>query len=583
MATQQMQIIRGVAASPGIAIGPAYVISDAKIQIDRPYIGVNEVKKELARFEAALAKTKDDLARAEEQVTQSLGAEYAQILGTHRIILQDPSIVAMADKKIKQEHMSAENAIFTTAAEISASFDKIDDDFFKERKQDIFDVTKRLFNNLSGVHRGPFADIKHPSIVVAHNLFPSDALSLKEHPILGFATDIGGKTSHSALLAQSLELPAVVGLSSAARGVQTGDIVILDGEQGALIINPEAEILEQYRQMELEFKRAEQELKTINNLPVVTVDGHTLELMINYDPRHDSKEQKKLKTDGLGLLRTEFMFMNVPKPPSEEEQVALYTATAKKFGSRPVYIRLADLGGDKEHSFQIAEEEEDNPFMGCRGVRFLLRYPGLMRAQIRAVIKTAAAVHARVHLMVPMVTTLEEVREVKKVFKQELKKCKEEGFVPKQNIPYGIMVEVPSAAFVLDTMLKEVDFVSIGTNDLIQYMMAVDRVNQNVSSLYDPYNPAVLRVISMIIQAAHQQKKRVSICGELASDPEIVPLLIGLGVDTLSTTSRMFLRIKDRIRKLNFDTCSNLSQAALLMGSSEEIKKMNMSVLDENP
>lgn len=318
-------------------------------------------------------------------------------------------------------------------------------------------------------------------------------------------------------------------------------------------------------------------------MPFITTDGKRVQMMINYDPRMDSKETRKLKTDGLGLLRTEFLYLGREIPPSEEEQIELYTPAAKKFDMRPVNIRLADLGGDKVHSLKLGDySEELNPFMGCRGIRFLLKYPELLTSQLRAIVKTSAQVNAQIKIIIPMVSRLEEVLETKGIFEQVLQECSLQGIYPKNKIDLGIMVEVPSIALALDFVLPHIDFVSIGTNDLIQYMVAVDRVNEEVADLYDPYHPGVIRIINDIVQSCQQKHKSVSVCGELASDPAIVPLLIGLGVDTLSTTPRMFLRIKNRLRTISYDTCANFAQAALLMGSSEEIKKLSLTIVDEN-
>ncbi|WP_428897276.1 phosphotransferase system [Parelusimicrobium proximum] len=578
-----MITLKGIAASPGISIAPAFVITDEKFSLDKPYISQSEVKKEIERFHKALQKTLDEVNKTEEHVSKRLGSEYANFLAVHKAILHDPSLHEKVEKKISSEHMSAENAVFTATAEITSDFEKIKDEFFRERKNDIFDVVKKLLSNLSGRGKNTFANIKQPCVVIARNIFPSDTLKLKEKPVLGFATDVGGKTSHTAILAQNLELPAVVGLSNVTKNVQTGQMVILDGEKGEIIISPDFDTLSRYKKMKEELERDEESLSELNSLENVTTDGHQVSLMINFDPRRDSKQLNKMRSDGLGLLRTEFLFTDRRTPPSEKEQYDMYMYAASRYDTRPVYIRLADLGGDKEQILDMIEKkEEENPFMGCRGVRLLLKYPSLMRTQIKAIIKTAANCDAHIKLMVPMISTLEEVQQVKKVFLEELISASVLGINPRKKIDFGVMIEVPSAAIVVESILKEVDFISIGTNDLIQYMIAVDRVNQEVASLYDAYNPAILRIINFITQAARDAGKQVSVCGELAADPNIIPLLIGLGVNILSATPRMFWRVKKKVREMSYDTCSNIAQAALLMNSSEEIKRLSENVLDEN-
>ncbi len=577
-----MLLLKGIPASPGIAIGTAFVYTDDKFKVETPYIEPGQVNAEVARFNEAIEATYQDLEKIEKRVTTTMGHEYAVILNIHKTILHDPTYNDMVRKKIRTERMSAENALFNTLLEVMSEFEKIKDEFFRERRNDVYDVAKRLFAKLSGHTKSSLSSLKTPSIVFAHNLLPSDTLSLKEHAVMGFATDIGGKTSHTALLAQSMEIPAVVAMSNVSSQVKTGALVILDGEKGLVIIEPDFQTLTFYKQQQKEIEKHEKALKVFNTQPNETKDGRKVNLMLNFDPRTDSKDQKKIISDGLGLLRTEFLYLGRPDAPSEKEQTAVYIQASKKFAGRPLNIRLADLGGDKAHELNLdSESKEENPFMGLRGVRLLLKYKELLRAQLKAIIKTAAQENTYVRIIVPMVSSAQEVREVKKIFNEELAGMDMQNIRPKNKIDFGIMVEVPSAAMALDTMLDMVDFVSIGTNDLIQYMIAVDRVNQNVAELYDPYNPAVLRMVNFIIQTAHAKNKEVSICGEMASDTNIIPILIGFGLDTLSTSPRMFLRVKEKLRNLSYKTCSNIAQAALLMGSSEDIKGLALSINED--
>lgn len=570
-----MLVLKGVAASPGVAIGPAVLLPGESFAVTRQYIEPSEVKAELQKIRSAMQKTLDELDACEQKVLVTLGAEYAHLMSTHKLILQDPSLKDSVSKKIRTEHLSAQAALFLTLQELAASFDKIEDPFFKERRNDIFDVGKRLVNNLEGDKREFLASINKPSLLVAHNLYPSDTINLQENQVMGFCTDVGGKTSHTALLAQSLNIPAVVGLSTASKEVQDGDTLIIDGENGLLVIRPDRYTLSNYRKIQREIKKTDALLKTINHLPVVTEDGHSVKLLVNYDPRTDTKENKRLITDGLGLLRTEFLYMNTPVPPSEDDQYHMYLAVAKRFDMRPVTIRLADLGADKLPDFPLDEFDQDaNPFMGCRGIRLFLKNPDLMYTQLRAIVRTACEVPAQVKIMIPMVSSVEEVRHVRAAFNKVLAEFEAEGKKPVNRIALGAMIEVPAAAIALDGMISQLDFISIGTNDLIQYLVAVDRVNQEVAHMYDPCHPAVGRTINQIIQTAHKRGKRVSICGELASDAKMLPLLLGLEVDALSVTPRMYLRVKNNIRNLNFENCSDVAQAALLMGSSEEIRSL---------
>lgn len=570
-----MFVIKGVGASPGVSIGPAVILPGDSFAVARQYVEPGEAKNELAKMKAAVDNTMRELDSCEKKVLATLGQEYAQLLSTHKLILQDPTLHQSVRHKILDEHLSAQAAIFITLQELAASFEKIEDPFFKERRNDVFDVGKRLAKNLEG-DKGEFlASIKKPSVLIAHNLYPSDTINLQENQVLGFCTDVGGKTSHTAILAQSLKMPAVVGLSNATKKIQNGDTVIVDGDNGLLIINPDRYTLANYKKIQRENKKAEALLKTINHLPVITQDGHPLKLFVNFDPRTDTKENKKLITDGLGLLRTEFLYMNTPVPPTEDDQYQMYLSIAKRFDMRPVTIRLADLGGDKMPQFPLDEFElEQNPFMGCRGIRLFLKNPELLHTQLRAILRAACEVPAQVRIMIPMVSSVEEVRHVRAAYEAALKELETQGKKPVNRVALGAMIEVPAAAMALDGMIGLLDFVSIGTNDLIQYLIAVDRINQEVAHMYDPCHPAVIRTLNLIIQTAHKRGKKVSICGELASDSKMLPLLLGLEIDALSVTPRMFLRVKNNIRNLNFETCSDLAQAALLMGSSEDIRNL---------
>ncbi len=570
-----MFVIKGVPASPGVAIGPAVLLPTADFAVANQHIEATEVKSEIGKFGRAVEKTLADLDANEKKLRDTLGGEYANLMSMHKMILQDPMLKDATIAKIKKEHFSAQAAIFQTLQELASSFDKVSDPFFKERRNDIFDVGKRLVGNLQENKGAFWASIRRPSILIAHDLFPSDTISLQENQIIGFCTDLGGKTSHTAILAQSLKLPAVVALSNAAKQVKEGDTVIVDGENGLLIISPDRYTLARYKKTQREIKKAESLLQTINHLPTVTGDGRNFKLMVNFDPRTDTKENKKLITDGLGLLRTEFLYMNIPQPPSELEQYQIYLSTAKKFDMRPVTIRLADLGADKIPDFPLDEFDKDNnPFMGCRGIRLFLKNPELMHTQLRAIVRTACEVPAQIKIMIPMVSSVEEVRHVRDALNKALAEFAKEGKKPVNKIALGAMIEVPSAAIALDGMIGDIDFLSIGTNDLIQYLIAVDRVNPEVAHMYDPCHPAVLRTIHQIIQTAHQRGRPVSICGEIASDVKMVPMLLGLEVDILSVPPRMFLRIKNRIRNLNFEACSDTAQAALLASSSEEIRSL---------
>ncbi len=570
-----MIVLKGIAASPGIAIGPAYVVAPDAVMTENRPVAPADVQVELRRYSAAIDKTYEEFTKTESKVKELFGNDYAKLLQAHKAILKDPVLNQNVKKKIEKEKLNAEYALYVCVQEAMRHFDSIKNDFFRERKFDLADVAKSLFENLTQKKQNKFSGIKQPSVVIAHNLFPSDTLRLSSKNVLGFVTDVGGKTSHTAILAQSMQMPAVVGLCAAAEQTKQNDLIIVDGEEGKIIISPDDKTLKEYRQKQVLFLQKEISLQDISALPNVTKDGHKVTLYLNYDPRQEFKGEVPFRSDGLGLLRTEFIYMDRYLPPGEDEQVSIYKKAALHFDLRPFTIRLADLGGDKIAQFGLSRpSEEDNPFMGCRGIRLFLKYPSLMRTQMRAIIRTASEVPARVKMMIPMVSSVEEIKIVNGIFKEVLAETASKNIIPRHPIETGAMIEVPSAALTMDGILAEVDFVSIGTNDLIQYLIAVDRVNQEVADLYDPYHPAVLRVINFVIQAARKKGKPVSICGEMASDPEMIPFLVGLGVDILSVSTVMFLRIKNTLRNLNFKDCSNLAQAAILLTSSSEIRKL---------
>jgi phosphotransferase system enzyme I (PtsI) len=572
-----MIILKGIAASPGIEAGTAFVVAPADDNVfERRTVAPDKTEWEVSRYNAAVAKTLEDIEKNERKTLELFGADYAKIIKAHVLILKDPVLNEGVIQRIVKERVNAEYALYETMREINANFENIKDELFRERKFDIIDVVKTLSETLTRHKRNRFPGIKDRSIIVAHNLFPSDTLNLKELNVLGFATDCGGKTGHTAILARSMRMPAVVGLCEASSQIKTGESLILDGERGLLIIRPSPQTVVFYKKEREKFAKTEKSLRHIAALPNQTKDGRALLLCVNYDPRKDFKEWDGFTSDGIGLMRTEFIYMDRSMPPCEEEQRDIYVKSFERFGARPCTIRLADLGGDKAFQFGLCvRDEEDNPFMGCRGIRLFLKYPALLKTQLRAIIAAAARVKSPIKIMVPMVSCVEEMKSVKRYFKKAVGELKLLGIIPKSPIEIGAMIEVPSAALTLDIILPEVDFISIGTNDLVQYLLAVDRGNREVADIYDPYHPAVLRTLSCIIQAARKHGKLVSVCGEIASDPDVAPFLIGLGVDMLSVSPGMFLRIKNVLINLNFENCQNIAQAALLKTSAAEIRKLN--------
>ena len=568
-----MIVIKGVPASPGIAIGRAYVIENEEIVISRVDIPKQQIRVEVKRFKLALEATHRDLDATETKVLKMLGKEHARLIDTHHLILRDPLITKDVPKRIQDEKVNAEFALSEALEVVNQAFEKMHDEFFRERRHDLFDVGKRLLSHLLKTEKKTLPDVKRPSILVSRNLLPSDTLNLKENNILGFVTDLGGKTSHTAILAQSMEIPAVVGLSDASHRIKAGDEVILDGDQGLVIIHPSPEAVVKYEKVRERSIQEEEVLEKLRGVPASTADGKRFKMAVNLDTLEELKTTLLLKPDGVGLFRTEYLFLNRTTAPSEEEQTEAYSKVAEAMSPHPLVIRTADIGGDRLSQLGLeGPKNEANPFMGLRGIRLFLRHSELLKTQFRAILR--ATLQGRVSVLLPMVSSLRELQSARRIFFQAQQELLAEGVPLPKKTPVGIMVEIPSAAILLDHFLEEADYVSIGTNDLIQYTLAVDRINEEVAHLYDPYHPAVLRLLHGIVETTHKHGKKVTVCGEMTSDPKAVPLLIGLGVDVLSVTPRMYLRVKQILRSLRFSDAQAMVAKALKQSDSSEIRKL---------
>jgi phosphotransferase system enzyme I (PtsI) len=566
-------VIKGIGASPGIAIGKAYTIEPDEIVVSRVEVSKEQVRHEIRRFKSALEATYRDLDHAEAKVLKMLGKEHAKLIETHRLILSDPLITKDVARRITEEQVNAEFALSEALDRANQAFDRIQDEFFRERRHDLFDVGKRLLSHLLKQEKKSLGSIREPAILVARNLLPSDTLNLKESNVIGFVTDLGGKTSHTAILAQSMKIPAVVGLSDASHRIQNGDDLILDGDLGLLIIHPTPEALSKYQKAQQKSRKEEESLESLCGVPAVTADGHKLRMMVNLDSVDDLKAVTALKSDGVGLFRTEYLFLNRETPPAEEEQAKAYSQAAKALGPLPLVVRTADIGGDRRALLGLdSSKTEENPFMGLRGIRLFLRYSDLLRTQFRAILRASS--HGSVSVMLPMVSSLRELQSARRIFLQARQDLEAEGVPVAKKVDLGIMVEIPSAALVLDSLFSEADFVSVGTNDLIQYLLAVDRINDEVSHLYDPFHPAVLRLLREIVDTTHRRGKAVTICGEMSSDPKTVPLLLGLGVDVLSVSPRMFLRVKQLILQTSMEKAREAAKDCLSQNDSEAVRRI---------
>ncbi len=552
-------VLRGIAASPGIGIGKVFIMKEEALSYEFRSLSKDEIKKEIQRFRTAVLKTKSEFIQTREKVLLVLGKSHASLIDAHLLILEDPLFTKDIEKKITHDQINAEASLVAVLDAIGRSFDQIADGFFKQRKDDIMDVGKRVMRYLLGRHSGPLQHLKEKCVIIARDLGPSDTMSLRDDLVEGFATDIGGRTSHTAILAQGLEIPAVVGLKEVTSHIQPGDYVIVDGNEGLLIINPTMATLENYRKVR-EIELAElRDLEKYKDLAAKTLDGRQVVLASNIESHEEIKASISHGAEGVGLYRTEFLYLNRKELPGEEEQYKAYSAVARQMLPYSVIIRTMDIGGDKLTPLGVmGYKEEQNPFLGLRGIRLCLKFPEIFKTQLRAILRASDS--GKLKIMYPMITSLEELREANTLL-QEVKtelRSKRISFDPKMEV--GVMIETPSAAVISDWLAREADFLSIGTNDLIQYTLAVDRVNENVAHLYNPLHMGVLRLIRMVIEAAHASGKWVGMCGEMAGNPSFTRILLGMGLDEFSVPAAAVPRIKRLIRETSMEDAKKLVQ-----------------------
>ncbi|MDE5166867.1 phosphoenolpyruvate--protein phosphotransferase [Paenibacillus larvae] len=563
--------LRGIAAASGYAMGPAFLLQETEAEIVRRELSPEEAEMEVKRFEAEVNQSIAELEELKVQTEEKMGEEHANIFGTHILVLQDEEYIGRVKEMIQSNRINAEAALEDATQEIVTLFESMDNEYLRERAADIRDVSKRIMNHLLGLEAGGLSQVKDSVVLLAHDLTPSDTAQLDRDKIAGFATNIGGRTSHSAIMARSMEIPAVVGLNDVTAKVKSGDYVILDGAKGILLINPEESVIASYKELQQKYEARLQELKKFHDKPSVTADGHLLEIVSNIGNPQDAHAAERSGAEGIGLYRSEFLYMGRQSLPSEEEQFDAYKVVAEIFGSKaPVVIRTLDIGGDKELPYMDLPKEA-NPFLGYRAIRLCLDRKDIFKTQLRAILRASS--FGNIKLMYPMIATMQELREANAILaevKQEL---------DKENIPYnremevGMMIEVPAAALVADQLAREVDFFSIGTNDLVQYTMAADRMNERVSYLTEPFNPAVLRLIRNVINAAHQQGKWAGMCGEMAGNLTAILLLVGLGLDEFSMSAGSILSARALMSRLNRPEMQKLAEEALNMTSAEEIKQ----------
>lgn len=561
-----MSFLNGIAASSGIAIAKAYRLVEPDLSFDK--VTVENAEQEVERFQSALAESKGELEVIRDNAHKELGADKAAIFDAHLLVLSDPELISPIEDKIKTENVNAESALKETADMFITMFEQMDNEYMKERAADIRDVTKRVLSHLLGVQVVNPSTIAEEVIIIAEDLTPSDTAQLNRQFVKGFTTDIGGRTSHSAIMARSMEIPAVVGTKDSTKQINNGDMVIVDGLKGLVHINPTPEAIAEYKEEHRKFEEQKAEWAKLVNEKSVTADGHHVELAANIGTPKDLKGVVGNGGEGVGLYRTEFLYMGRDQLPTEEEQFESYKAVLEGMSGKPVVVRTLDIGGDKELPY-LNLPKEMNPFLGFRAIRLCLEEQDMFRTQLRALLR--ASTYGNLKIMFPMIATLDEFRQGKAILEEEKQKLVSEGTQVADNIEIGIMVEIPSTAVMAEQFAKEVDFFSVGTNDLIQYTMAADRMNERVSYLYQPYNPAILRLVKMVIDAAHKEGKWAGMCGEMAGDETAIPLLLGLGLDEFSMSATSILKARSQISRLNKKDMEALAEKALHMNTAEEV------------
>jgi phosphoenolpyruvate-protein phosphotransferase (PTS system enzyme I) len=561
-----MTFLNGIAASNGIAIAKAYRLVEPDLSFEK--VTVEDSAAEIDRFRQAMAQSKSELEAIRDRAKIDLGADKAAIFEAHLLVLSDPELNAPIEDKIKSENVNAETALKETADMFIMMFEQMDNEYMKERAADIRDVTKRVLSHLLGVQIVNPSMIAEEVIIVAEDLTPSDTAQLNRQFVKGFTTNIGGRTSHSAIMARSMEIPAVVGTKTATEEINNGDLVVVDGLKGEVHINPTPELVEQYRKTHEEYEVQKAEWAKLVNEPTVSADDHHVELAANIGTPKDLKGVRENGGEGVGLYRTEFLYMGRDQLPTEEEQFEAYKAVLEGMSGKPVVVRTLDIGGDKELPY-LELPKELNPFLGFRAIRLCLEEQDIFRTQLRALLRASS--YGNLKIMFPMIATLDEFREAKAILEEEKQKLISENQKVAEHIELGIMVEIPSTAVLADQFAKEIDFFSIGTNDLIQYTMAADRMNQRVSYLYQPYSPSILRLVKMVIDAAHAEGKWAGMCGEMAGDETAIPVLLGLGLDEFSMSATSILKARSLIRNLKKSDMEKLAQEVLNMQTTDQV------------
>jgi phosphoenolpyruvate-protein phosphotransferase (PTS system enzyme I) len=569
----------GLGVSPGMACGKIHVVRDDLDDVVHYRIAPSQIPDEIGRFETALIQTRMQILEMQQRIAESIGAKDAAIFDAHLLVVEDRTLIDEVLRKLETDLCNVEWIFQEVATRYAETLNKIDDPYLRERALDIQDVTKRVIRNLQGKAPKTFLALSESHILVAHNLTPSDTASINRSNVLGVATDLGSRTSHAAILARSLNIPAIVGLHDITTKLETGQHVLLDGSDGVLVIDPTPETVAYYAEIESRRARVTAQLKELRTTRSTTRDGRHIVLSANIELPEDVDAVAANGAEGIGLYRTEFLYLNRGTLPTEHEQFETYRKVAERVRPDPLIIRTFDLGGDKLAPGTVDITDELNPFLGWRAIRLCLENTDIFKTQLRAILRASAV--GNIKIMFPMISGLEELRSAKAVLAECREELRQSGVPVAEKIEVGAMIEIPSAAICANALAPEVDFFSIGTNDLIQYALAVDRVNEKLAHLYEPTHPAVLRLLKMIAEAAHANNIWVGVCGEMAGDVALIPLLLGLGMDELSAGATLVPRVKRAVQSLSIPECQELVEQTLKLNTASEILARCLELADK--